>query len=347
MPGTNYFNYFNVVWLKNFILVSLVAICFSSCSERKSNDPNSTGRASEIILVSTEGKWTGPVGDSIRKTLTSSMEGLPADEPQFTLIFIPQKNFSKLLQSHRNVLIVDINAQNGASKVETLKNVWSHPQRVIKIIASSDTAFFNIFAKHREAIRELFNQNERARFSAQNSLSRNFEIEKLLSDDFGINMVIPKSFYKAKKTTDFVWLRSEATTMSLGLIIYTYPYKDTAQLNPKAVLAARDRYTKLYIPGPTEGSYMTTERENYDAVSKKLLFKNLYAVETRGLWRTEGDFMGGPFINYTIVDAPRQRIVVLDGYVYNPNKPKRNYIRELESLIWGAEFSSPVKEKSK
>lgn len=336
-----------MIWLKNFILVLLVAISISSCSESKSKDPNSTGRASEIIMVTTEGKWTGPVGDSVRKTLTNSMEGLPADESEFTVVFIPQKNFSKLLQSHRNVLIVDINAQNGASKVETLKNVWSHPQRVIKIIASSDTAFFNIFAKHSEAIRELFNQNERARFSAQNSLSRNFEVEKLLSEGFGINMVIPKNFYKAKKTNDFVWLRSEATTMSLGLMIYTYPYKDTAQLNPKAVLAARDLFTKLYIPGPTEGSYMTTERENYEPVSRKLLFKNLYAVETRGLWRTEGDFMGGPFINYAIVDAPRQRIIVFDGYVYYPNKPKRNYIRQLESIIWEAEFSNPVKEKSR
>lgn len=335
------------MWFKKSIYLLFAAITLSSCNQSTSKVPNSTGRSSEIIVVSSQGKWTGPIGDSVRTALTKSMEGLPAAEPEFTLIFIPEKDFGKLLQTHRNILIIDIKAKNEKSKVETLKNVWSHPQRVVKINAASDTAFFNLFAKHREAIRELFNQNERARFSAQNALSRNLEVEKLLSDEFGVDMIISKDFYKAKKMSDFLWLRYETTSMSMGLMIYTYPYKDTAQLSPKAVLAARDRYTKLYIPGSIEGSYMTTEQENYMPVSRQILFKNLYAVETRGLWRTEGDFMGGPFINYTIVDAPRQRIVVFDGYVYNPNKPKRNFVRQLEAMIWGAEFGNPVKAKTK
>ena len=200
----------------------------------------------------------------------------------------------------------------------------------------------NVFAKHSEAIVELFNQNERARFSAQNALSRNFAIEKTLADSLGIKMVISKDFYQAKRTSDFVWLRSESTTMGLGLMIYTYAYTDTSQMSLEAILAARDRYTKLYIPGPIDGSYMTTERNYYDPFAQKILFKGMYAIETRGLWRTEGDFMGGPFVNYTVVDAPRKRIVVFDGYVYYPNKSKRNYVRQLESIIWGAEFMDPL-----
>ena len=133
--------------------------------------------------------------------------------------------------------------------------------------------------------------------------------------------------------------------MSLGLMIYTCPYKDTAQMNPASVLASRDTYTKLYVPGPLEGSYVATERDAYTPVSRKMLFKNMFAIETRGLWKTLGDFMGGPFVNYTIVDAPRQRIVVFDGYVYYPNNSKRNYIRQLESIIWAAEFGETGKNK--
>ena len=269
------------------------------------------------------------------------MEGLPEAEPEYTLIFIPEKSFSKFLQTHRNVLIMDIKPENERSKVETLRNVWSHPQRVIKVKACSDTAFISLFAKHCEAIKELFNQNERARFSAQNALSRNTAVEKMLVENFGIKMVISKDFYQAKKMTDFVWLRSETNANSLGLMIYTYPYKDTSEVTLNALLDTRDRYTKLYIPGPVAGSYMTIEREFYESLSRKILFKGMYALETRGLWKTKGDFMGGPFVNYTIVDAPRQRIVVFDGYVYYPNKSKRNYIRQLESIIWGAEFGDP------
>lgn len=325
--------------IRNAGFVFLLAILLTSCTESKSSGPNSTGRGSEIVVVGNKGVWDGSVGDSIRKALMSNMSGLPAAEPEFTLIFIPQQSFSKYLQTHRNILFIDINPRNLKSKVETLKNVWSHPQRVIKVLAGSDTAFHSLFSKHSESIKELFNQNERARYKAQNALSRNTAVEKMLSEEFGINMVISKDFYQAKKMKDFIWLRSETTANSIGLMIYTVPYKDTSQLSQQSILATRDRYTKLYVPGPVTGSFMTLEKEFYAPITRKLIFKQLFALETRGLWKTFGDFMGGPFINYTIIDAPRQRIVVFDGYVYFPNKSKRNYIRQLEAIIWGAEFT--------
>jgi len=331
------------MWFKKSVYFLFATILLASCSESKSKGPNSTGRGSEIIVVCSKPAWKGAIGDTIRALLMQDMQGLPEAEPEYTLINVSEKDFSTFLQTHRNVLVVDIKAGNKKSKVETLRNVWAHPQRVIKVKAGSDTAFFNLFAKHREAIKELFNQNERARFRALNSLSRNYVAEKILAEDFGIKMVISKDFYLAKKMSDFVWLRSEATTMSLGLMIYTYPYKDTAQMNPAAILATRDKYTKLYVPGPLEGSYMTTEQEFYMPVSRKILFKNRFAIETRGLWKTFGDFMGGPFVSYAIVDAPRQRTIVFDGYVYYPNKSKRNYVRQLESIIWGAELGDPGK----
>jgi hypothetical protein len=329
------------------IFVWVASVIWVSCNESNSKAPDSTGRSSEILVVCSNTVWAGPLGDSIRAALTSTIQGLPEAEPEFTLIHILQKDFSRVLQSHRNILMADVDAGNKKSKVETHTNVWSHPQRVVKVKAGSDTAFLNLFVSHGAAILELFKQNERARFSAVNTLNGNPEIAKQLNDDFGISMIISRDFYLAKKTKDFVWLRSEATTMSLGLMIYTIPYKDTAQLNPASVVATRDRYARLYVPGPLAGSYMTTEKDNYTPLSQKILFKEMYAIETRGLWKTEGDFMGGPFINYSIVDAPRHRIIVFDGYVYNPNKTKRDYIRQLESIIWAAQFGDPAVTKSK
>lgn len=331
------------MWINRSVYFLFATLLLCSCGVNKSKSPNSTGRGSEIIVVCSKQTWNGPVGDTIRGALTQNMPGLPEAEPEYTLINILPKDFSKFLKPHRNVFIVEIKNGNKKSEVETLRNEWSHPQRVIKVKAGSDTAFINIFAKQCEAIKELFNQNERARFTEMNALNQDLVAEKFLKEEFGINMIISKDFYQAKKTKDFVWLRSEATTMSLGLMIYTYPYSDTALLSPSAVLDYRNKYTRHHIPGSLEGSYMAIEREVYPPVARRILFKNMYAIETRGLWKTVGDFMGGPFVNFTIVDAPRQRIVVFDGYIYNPNKSKRNYIRQLESIIWGAEFGEPEK----
>lgn len=333
------------MWFRNLTFIACVAFFLTACSESGNKGLNSTGRGSEIVVVGSKVKWDGPVGDTVRATLTRYMQGLPEPEPEFSLVFIPEKNFSDYLQTHRNILFLDIKAGNENSKVETLQNEWSNPQRVIKIKAGSDTAFFTVFAKHADAVRALFNQSERTRFNIMNALSRNPVAEKLLAEKFGIKMVISKDFYVAKNMSNFVWLRSETNANSLGLMIYANAYKDTTQMDPSEVLNTRDRYSKLYIPGPVDGSFMKIERDFYPPSAVKILYKEMFALETRGLWKIQGDFMGGPFVNYTIVDAPRQRIVVFDGYVYYPNKSKRNYMRQLDAIIWGAEIIKPESKK--
>jgi hypothetical protein len=329
------------MWIKKPVYFLFATLILASCIKSKS--PDSTGPGSEIIVVCDKPHWEGMVGDSIRAALTQAVRGLPDAEPEFTLIFKPQINSNNFLLTNCNVLIVDIQAENLKSRVETLLNVWAHPQQVIKIKASSDTAFVSLFAKHREAIRTLFKQNEHKRFTAQNELRRNTEAEKLLADEFGISMVVSKEFTLVKKTPDFLLFRSDTTLKSLGLLIYTYPFTDSAQMNPAAVLASRDQFTKRYILDSAEVSYMVVDDETYPPVSIKILFKNMLAYETRGLWKTFGDFRSGPFVNYTIVDAPRQRIIVFDGFVYSSDKSKRDNMLQLEYIIRGAGFGEPAK----
>lgn len=331
------------MWFKNTIYLFLTTFILFSCGE--STKPVSTGPGSEIVVVCNKRLWDGPIGDSIRGVLTQFMQGLPDAEPEFSLRNIPEKDFNNILQAHRNVLIVDIKPANKISKVETLTNVWSDPQRVIKIYAGSDTAFLNMFAKHSEAIKELYNQSERASFRAKNSVHQNFKIEKFLTGQFGINMEIANDFMLVKKARDFIWLRADSSSNSIGLLIYTYSFKDTSQLNPANVIATRDAFAKRSMVGSSEGVYRTAGQEFFPTNSEKIIFKDLYAIETHGLWKTEGSPISGPFINYTIVDAPRRRIIVFDGYVNYPGQLKRNHIRQLESIIWGAEFGGPGKLK--
>lgn len=309
-----------------------------SCDSGKSTDPNSTGKGSEILVVCDKVLWDGHIGNSIRQYFTVEMEGLPESEAEYSLINVPYSNFSRFLQTHRNVFIIDVKKDNGKGGIETQTNTWSHPQRVIKLVASDYPSFDSVFLKYRAAIKELFNQNERARFGAQNALNRNLNVESALEKEFGVKMIVSSDFYQAKKEKDFIWLRKETNEMSLGLMIYYFPYNDTNQLMMQNILNQRNEYTRKYIPGPTEGSYMKAADEVLKPVSRKIKFNQLFAVETRGLWDTKGDFMGGPFINYSVIDTLRQRIVTFDGYVYYPNKPKKNYIRQLESIIWGSKF---------
>ncbi|HPT14511.1 MAG TPA: DUF4837 family protein [Bacteroidales bacterium] len=324
----------------------IVALIINGCTDVKnSGKANATGKSSEILIVCEKAQWDGIIGKSIKDLFGAEMEGLPESEARFSMVNVPYNSFSRYLQPHRNVFIVDVKPGNGKTQANVRQDVWSHPQRVVEIKAASDTAFVNYFNHYGEAICELFEQNELACNHAVNSLNRNGKAEAEIVKTLGLKMVIPSDFYLAKKENGFIWLRKETSEMSLGILIYAYPYTDTSQVSFEKICAERNQRTSQYIPGPSAGSYMLISDDVIKPVSKSIKFKNRFAVETRGLWYTKGDFMGGPFVNISVIDESKQRVVALDGFVYRPNKEKRSYIRQLESILWDADFDTAVVNK--
>jgi hypothetical protein len=58
-----------------------------------------------------------------------------------------------------------------------------------------------------------------------------------------------------------------------------------------------------------------------------------YVCELRGLWETEGDFMGGPFVSQSVVDTVNNRLVTVFAYVYGGKKDKKIMLWQLEALL--------------
>ncbi len=65
---------------------------------------------------------------------------------------------------------------------------------------------------------------------------------------------------------------------------------------------------------------------------------NRYAIEARGIWELENDYMGGPFISYLIHNPDKNELLFLDGFVYAPQEDKRNYVQYLEHLLSNVKF---------
>ena len=57
--------------------------------------------------------------------------------------------------------------------------------------------------------------------------------------------------------------------------------------------------------------------------------------------------MSGPFINYNIIDRANKRILVLEGFCYDPSKEKRDLMFELEAIIKSVEFIKNPKNNHK
>ena len=63
----------------------------------------------------------------------------------------------------------------------------------------------------------------------------------------------------------------------------------------------------------------------------RVKLNDIEVVRTKGLWDLEGDFMGGPFINYSFV--LNENLITIEGFVYAPGKPKHSLIKQLNAII--------------
>ena len=325
------------LWL--YFIPALLISVISGCSEidRGGLQPSTGGTNELIVVTNSDENWNGRMGQTIREFFGKDVPGLPQPEPMFNLVHISEPNFSKMLQTHHNIFIVDINDKFTKPLLETKKDLWASPQRVVKMTVPDKDTFFKEFNKNKEAFLELFHSNERRRVNEAYGSIEDYKITNLLKKKYDIDILIPKSFYIAVEKKNFVWLRREAERFSQGIIIYTYPYTDTIAFNYNRILEIRDSITKKYIPGPSEGSFMKVSTVELP-VMKRIEFNGMFAVEMRGLWELDGDFMGGPFLNLTLVDEPRHRVVTVDGFVYNPSQEKRDLVRQLEALIYTLSF---------
>ncbi len=333
--------------MKRYILMPILLVIFSefllsSCSERPEDNtkPHSIGNTSEImVVVQNESQWENQIGKAIRNYFGAYQYGLPQAEPIYKLSHVKASSFNNLFQKYRNILIIDIDKNAKISKVIKSRDYWAHPQRIFKIISPSTADFVKIFNKNAPMMMQKFNETERARILSILRPENDLKIIEKVIKQFGLKMVVPQGFYVAKIQPGFMWIRKQAISYNQGLMFFSVPYKDTLQFSLNSIMARTDEYLKKYIPGPTEGSYMTTDHKFVLPKADVVIdFPLGYTVEIRGLWRVEHDFMGGPFVSYTFVDKRKNEIVTIFGYVYQPSKNKRDLLLQVESLIYSAKF---------
>ncbi len=322
----------NKYW--NFCIISLFVILFSSCSSGEGNKrglPSVTGQASEVVIVINDTYWSS-LKTEIGRTFRAEFPGLPQGEPMFNLINIPNKAFSNIFKTHRNLILTKIGKSEKKSRIVVKEDLYAHPQIVITLIAPDSLAMKKMIIEQRDKLRGIIAQKERDRMIKNYIRYKEQGIINTIKSHSNIDLIIPKGYSIDVEKEDFLWLAHETSEISQGLLIYHYPYKDTSDFSIDSLISKRNQFMKKYVPASREGSYMTTEMSPYP-YHRAYMKKGVYIAELRGLWRTVNDFMGGPFVSNSIVDQKNNRIVVVEGFVYAPSKKKRNYMRQLGAII--------------
>lgn len=324
------------------LCVIVTVILLQSCEPRvgKNDKVRSIGNTSEVLVVlQNDQQKENQIGAVIKENLGVEQFGLMQVEPIFDLAHITVNNFSDMFKKHRNILIVNIDATATSTSVESFTDKWSKPQRIIRITSPSQAEFVQKFPEYTQSIIDDYSEAERSRILSVFRPSSKNKVLAKVREVFNLDITIPQGFYVAKTEPGFMWIRKEVTDYSQGILIISEPYVDKEQFSENSIVARTNRDLKQYIPGESEGTYMAITDEFIAPQWKQIEnFTTEYAVEMRGVWNVENDFMGGPYVSYTFVDPSNNRIITIMGYVYHPNKKKRNLLRQLEAIIYSVKF---------
>ncbi len=321
--------------MKNILLFSLILLTvLSSCKTKpNSSKPTPGGKAGVMVMVMNKEVKNSTAGKTLWDILTEPVVGLPQDEPMFDATVITPNGLTDFIKTYRNIIMIKVKPFQ-PNKVKYYNELWSKEQALVKITANDTTALLNLIKENQYTIVNYFKNAERKRLTNYFSKKYNQELKTTLEENFGFSMNIPFYFKLRKKTKNFIWMSHETDKNSVGIMTYRFKYVGKGSFAKVYLLNEREKYLRENVPGPSDGSYMSTELTfpiSYNVIKTP---SDSSVVMLRGLWKVEGDLMGGPFISMAHLDKKNNEVIVTEGYVYNPSKPrKRNYIRQLDAIL--------------
>lgn len=336
--------------IKKFLAVLSIALLFVACNNSsKTLMPPCEGKAYQICFIVSNATWNTSLGDTIKNYFSRDIDGLPQSEPQFTMFHIPKSSFNSQLKAHRNIVEIVISSKNKKPKLFYKKSPFAKDQIYFRIVAKDINSFIKFFNTKKDYMAKSIDNAELMRTQKYFRKYPSPKVFNAFKKKFNIVVSVPVGYNLNKLTKNFLWTSCETQRSSEGLFMYRYKYdeslfKNSKPFDDKVVLAKLKKIMEVRIPGPSDGSFMTVE-ERVPIVSKTFSMKGCYVVEHKGLWKVKNDFMGGPFVHYSIVNPTKDMVYCFFGYVYAPSTNKRNMIRKIEAIIKSVKFLDKKLEK--
>ena len=331
--------------LKIFLcLVSVLAV-FSCKNSGKTLLPNVSGKAGEVVVVVDKNYWNGNLGNGIRGILGRDCEYLPQREPLYSIVSIAPSSFTDMFKYHRNILMFNIDKSVEKQGVLYKADVWSHPQCVIQINAVSADSALAVMNRNAELIVSTIEQAERDRVIANTMKYEEPGLADVVDKMVGGKMHFPVGYSLKKVTDNFIWIADEKQYTTQGVFVYKYPVDKDSLFSVSSIVSHRNSVLKANVPGMFDNTYMITSEYVTPGV-RFLKYKDREFVETRGLWEVYNDFMGGPFVSHSFFSKDGKDIIVLEAWVYAAKYDKRQYLRQVESLLYSFEWTDSSKDNA-
>lgn len=317
-------------------------IALSACNSAKTKKalmPNITGKAGEVIVVIDQGDWEGAVGTVLRDSLAGDTPFLPQREPLFSLVNVPQSAFTNMFKVHRNIILLNINSSVVEPGVVFRKDIWAAPQTVINVNAPNAETAVTLIEENSRKMALAIEQAERDRIISNTKKYEELKLAPMVREIFGGSPHFPSGYQLKKKTSDFVWIEYAIQHVTQGIFIYKYPVVEGEQmLSLESLVENSDEMLKNNVPGMFDNTYMMISDFLTPSIEYQR-YKGLEFAEIRGLWEVYNDYMGGPFVSHAFYSKDGKDVIVLQAWVYAPKYDKRQYLRQVESVIYSFEWN--------
>ncbi|QSE97495.1 DUF4837 family protein [Fulvivirga lutea] len=356
-------------------LVLTLSIILLSCGDGKKEVallPKASGKPGEMIVVMDSAQWKGALGDAVKETFQAEVKGLPRQEYLFKLNRVEPTKFNSVLKTVKNLLfVVTLDSKSSASRVVknyftkssldkirsnddlfvfTAEDEFARGQNIMYLFGNSPENLIQKIEENKERLQGYFNNAENERlFKGLYNAEEKEGFTRQLIKDHNCSMRIPFGYKMVVNQKGFIWFRQINDESDKDIFITYKTYNSDKAFTQEAIINFRDSVAQRQLfEDPAEpDTYIKTETQvpYIPVISREYNFNNKFAIETRGLWKTNNLSMGGPFIGYTVVDENLNRLYYIEGFVYSPGKSQREFIRELQVILNTFKVSSELENK--
>jgi hypothetical protein len=230
--------------------------------------------------------------------------------------------------------------------LETKSNLYAEGQEVMFLFGTNEQELIANVRRDGRGLVEYFNKKESERL--EKSLFKTGLLKGAtdwLEKNLGVTMKIPFGYKLVQNEQSFIWARQINPSDDKDIFVAATDYTSVDQFKKENLIAFRDSICRKYLYEDPDlpDSYLITETaiSFKPVLTRQVKFDGRYAVEMRGLWRTNNKSMGGPFLSYAIADEKAGKFYYIEGFTFSPSKNQREIMRELETILMSFSIGVP------
>ena len=241
--------------MKKLLILAISCLLIVACNNDKAGKSkerdvpeSSGGPINDLSVVVSNDLWNGNVGEAIREVLAAPVDGLPQDEPLFSIKQMPPKVFSGFATQNRIVLKI----AKGKSSFSIEENTYAKPQTVVFINGDNEEEIIGHIKENSKKIVSEFKKTEMT--EKQRRIKKSLHEVNTIENNLGVTLNFPSAYRIAKEEDNFFWIRKDITTGSMNLMIYQVPLSAITDGDDAVnqFIKIRDSIGEKHIPGEKE-----------------------------------------------------------------------------------------------